>query len=70
MPVFTFSYRTNHLRDLRCIHKFLTVDTAVLMANAMVSSQLDYCNSLLRLAKANFRKFKMRSAILFSDWTK
>ena len=36
-----------HLRDLRRIRKFLTVDTAILVANAMVSSRLDYCNSLL-----------------------
>ena len=36
-----------HLRDLRRIRKYLTLDTAVLIANAMVSSRLDYCNSLL-----------------------
>ena len=35
-----------HLRDLRHICKFLTVDTAVLLANVKVSSRLDYCNSL------------------------
>ena len=36
-----------HLRDLLHIRKFLTVDTAVLMANVVVSSRLDYCNILL-----------------------
>ena len=36
-----------HLRDLRRIRKFLGVETAILLANAMVSSRLDYCNSLL-----------------------
>ena len=36
-----------HLRDLRRIHKFLSDETAILLANAMVSSRLDYCNSLL-----------------------
>ena len=36
-----------HLCDLRRIRKFLSVETAILLANAMVSSCLDYCNSLL-----------------------
>ena len=36
-----------HLRDLQRIHKYLTVDTAILVAHAMISSRLDYCNSLL-----------------------
>ena len=35
-----------HLRDLRRICKFLSNETAILLANAMVSSHLDYCNSL------------------------
>ena len=33
----------NHLKDLRCIHKFLSVETAELLANLMIS----YCDSLL-----------------------
>ena len=36
-----------HLRALRQIRKFLEVETAILLANAMVSSCLGYCNSLL-----------------------
>ena len=36
-----------HLKDLRRIRKFLSVDTAALLANSMISSRLDYCNSLL-----------------------
>ena len=36
-----------HLRCLQCIRKFLTFDTAVVLGNAIVSSQLDYCNPLL-----------------------
>ena len=36
-----------HLRDLQQIRKFLSVETAILLANAMVSSRLDYCNYLL-----------------------
>ena len=36
-----------HLKDLRCIRKFLSMETAVLLANSMISSRIDYCNSLL-----------------------
>ena len=34
------------LRDLHHIRSFLSVDTSVVIANALVSSCLDYCNSL------------------------
>ena len=63
-----------HLRDLQRICKFLTVDSAVLLVNAMVSSQLGYCNTLLygvdKGSVAKRQKFKMHSAILCSCWTK
>ena len=36
------------LRDLHRIRRFLSVDTSVVIANALVSSRLDYCNSLFR----------------------
>ena len=36
------------LRDLHCIRRFLSVDTSVVIANALVSSHSDYCNSLFR----------------------
>ena len=36
------------LRDFRNIKQLLTQDAAVSVANALVSSQLDYCNSLFR----------------------
>ena len=36
------------LRDFRNIRQFLTHDKAVSVANAFVSSWLDYCNSLFR----------------------
>ena len=36
-----------HMRDLRRIRKHLSDDVAVSLANALVSSRLDYCNSLL-----------------------
>ena len=36
-----------HIRDLRRIQRHLDLDSAKLLANALVSSRLDYCNSLL-----------------------
>ena len=36
-----------HIRDLRRIRRHLDLDSAKLLATALVSSRLDYCNSLL-----------------------
>ena len=36
-----------HMRDLRRIHHHLDLDSTKLLAAALVSSRLDYCNSLL-----------------------
>ena len=36
-----------HVRDLQCIPRHLDLDRAKLLATALVSSRLDYCNSLL-----------------------
>ena len=36
------------MRDLRRIRSYLTPEVAVLAANALVNSRLDYCNSLFR----------------------
>ena len=36
-----------HMWDLRCIHRHLDLDSAKLLATALMSSRLDYCNSLL-----------------------
>ena len=36
-----------HIRDLRRIRHHLDLDSAKLLANALVSSHLDYCNSVL-----------------------
>ena len=38
-----------HARDLYRIHHLLDLNTLVLLANALVSSGLDYCNSLFLL---------------------
>ena len=35
------------MRDLRRIRRHLDLDSAKLLATALVSSRLDYCNSLL-----------------------
>ena len=44
------------LCDFRHIRQFLTHDASVLVANALASSRLDYCNSLFR----SFSKFNLR----------
>ena len=36
------------LRDLHRIRHFLSYDVSIMVANALVSSRLDYCNSLFR----------------------
>ena len=47
------------LRDFRHVRRFLTPDVSVLVANALVSSHLDCCNSLFRsLSKFNLRKLQ------------
>ena len=47
----------SQLRDFRNSRQFLTQDAAVSVANAFVSSQLDYCNSLFRsLSKVNLQR--------------
>ena len=46
------------LHDFRHVRRFLTHDVSVLVANALVSSWLDYCNSLSRsLSKFNLRNY-------------
>ena len=47
------------IRDLRRVRKHLTDEAAILAANALVSSRLDYCNSLFRsLSSLNMRKLQ------------
>ena len=47
------------LCDFRHVRQFLTHDASVLVANALVSSRLDYCNSLFRsLSKFNLYKLQ------------
>ena len=57
-----------HLQELRRVRKYLNHETAVQMANALVSSRLDYCNSLLYNTKrhilADYKEFKMPYVVL------
>ena len=47
------------MRDLRRIRKHLDNNTATALANALISSRLDYCNSLLYLVpKAHIYKLQ------------
>ena len=47
------------LCDFRHVRRFLTHNVSVLVANALVSSRLDYCSSLFRsLSKFNLRKLQ------------
>ena len=47
------------LRDFRNIRQFLNQDAAVSVSNAIVSSLLDYCNSLFRsLSKFNLHSLQ------------
>ena len=47
------------LWDFRNIRQFLTHDASVSVANAFVSSRLDYCNSLFRsLSKFNLHRLQ------------
>ena len=47
-------------RDLYRIHPLLDLNTSVLLANALVSSRLDYCNSLfLSLTDVELRRLQL-----------
>ena len=54
-----------HLRYLWHMHKFQTVNTAVLLANTVVSSRLDYCMSLIYgIKRASVAKFQKVQNVL------
>ena len=48
-----------HIRDLKNLRGYLTRNVAFIAANALVGSQLDYCNSLFRsLSALDLRKLQ------------
>ena len=48
-----------HIRDLRRIRRHISISTAKIISTALVSSRLDYCNSLLNnIAKSDLAKFQ------------
>ena len=48
-----------HARDLYRIRPLLDLKTLVLLVNALVSSRLDYCNSLLSLTDFELRRLQL-----------
>ena len=49
-----------HVRNFYRIHSLLDLNTSVLLANALVSSRLDYCNSLfLSLTDFELRRLQL-----------
>ena len=49
-----------YMKDLRRVRRYLTVSVATSLANALVSSRLDYCNSLLHnITDQNMRKLQV-----------
>ena len=51
-----------HLRDFRNVRQFLTHDAAVSVANAFVSSHLDYFNSLFR-SLSKFQEYSLSKIV-------
>ena len=48
-----------HIRDLWCIRRHLDLESVKLLANALVSIRLDYCNSLLfRIKETDLTKLQ------------
>ena len=60
-----------NLQELQRVRRYLNHETAVKVANALVSSCLDYCNSLLyntkRYILTYYREFKMPYVILSAN---
>ena len=51
--------RFYHIRDLRRIRRHIHLSTAKTISNALISSRLDYCNSLLsNIAKQDLSKLQ------------
>ena len=54
-----------HIRDLQRIHCYFKLDSAKLLATALVSSRLEYCNSLLYgIVDADLKKLQRAQSCL------
>ena len=59
-----------HIRDIRRIRHLLPLSAATALANSLVSSKLDYCNSLYNgISQANLNKIQRIQNILARDVT-
>ena len=60
-----------HLWELRRVRRYLNHATAVRVANALVSSHLEYCNSLIYNTKGHilavYREFKMPYVVEYAS---
>ena len=60
-----------HLRELQRVCRYLNHETAVKVANALVGSRLDYCNSLLYHRKKHilpdYKEFKIPYFVLCAN---
>ena len=57
-----------HMHYLRQVRQYLTDDAAILVTNALVSSHLDYCNSLFRsLSMSQHAKYAVYSKHTYWD---
>ena len=77
---FTFSDQVNsirkscfyYIRDFARVRRHLSKPTAIALANALVSSRLDYCNSLFPVYLSKilivFKVFKIAFVGLFADF--
>ena len=58
-----------HISDLEPLKGYLTLDAALLAANALVGSRLDYCNSLFRsLTSLDLRTPGVFKTVLLELW--
>ena len=55
-----------HLRDLKRIRRYLPQKVAIKLAYGLVSSRLDYCNSLFRCLSCKYSKYSHITPVLDS----
>ena len=60
-----------HLQELGRVPRYLNHETAMKVANALVSSSLDYCNSMLYHTKrhilSDYKEFNMPYGVLCAN---